>query len=286
MSNAPSDTATPMNAATIDALRSHIDQIDDQIQDLLVARFALVERIGMLKTDGGLALRPGREAEILRRLAARHQASFPKTTVLRIWREILGGTTNHQSPLTIAVTQSEQSRGFTELARNHFGSVTPIQTVAGAGQVVRMVAEDRTPVGIVPLPGDAAEGSPDTWWISLVADNAPRIVTRLPFFPIDMQDPVEGFVIAKRPHDRTGADRTLMVLETTAAISRDMMRALLAKADFEPTETAASARMGDTLFHLVEVESWVATGDTRLNALVRDQIKHAAIVGGYPIPLS
>lgn len=279
---------TPMNAATIDSLRSHIDRIDDQIQDLLVARFALVERIGMLKTDGGLALRPGREAEILRRLAARHQASFPMTTVLRIWREILGCTTNHQSPLTVAVAQSDQGKGFAELARNHFGSVTPVQIVAGAGQVVRMVSEDRAPVGIVPLPGGegSSDGGQDTWWISLAAENAPRIITRLPFFPIDMLDPVEGFVIAKRPHDETGADRTLLVLETSAALSRDMIRGLLAKADFTATETGVAARMGETQFHLTEVEGWVGAGDARLATLVRDQILHAAIIGGYPIPIS
>lgn len=280
----PLSNTTP-NITTIDSLRSHIDQIDDQLQDLLVARYALVERIGLLKTDGGLALRPGREAEILRRLAARHQASFPKATLLRIWREILGGTTNHQSPLTVAVAQTDQGKGFVELARNHFGSITPVQIVSGAGQVVKLVSEDQVPVGIVPLPGGGTGGH-ESWWMTLAAENAPRIISRLPFFPIDMQDPVEGFVIAKRPHDETGEDRTLIVLETSAALSRDMIRTLMTKADFASTDPIVSARIDETLFHLVEVEGWVGADDPRLVSLVRDQILHAAIIGGYPIPIS
>jgi hypothetical protein len=44
--------------------------------------------------------------------------------------------------------------------------------------------------------------------------------------------------------------------------------------------------MGDVVLHFVEVEGWVEQSDPRLEAMVRDQITHVTVVGGYPVPLS
>ena len=49
------------------------------------------------------AFRPGREATILRRLLARHSGKLPPQTLVRMWRELLAGTTAMQSAVTIAV---------------------------------------------------------------------------------------------------------------------------------------------------------------------------------------
>ena len=37
-----------------------------------------------------LALRPGREAMVLRRLLGRHSGPFPRGALVRLWREIMG----------------------------------------------------------------------------------------------------------------------------------------------------------------------------------------------------
>lgn len=276
---------TPTNNPTIDSLRLHIDRIDEQIHDLLMARASLVERIGTLKSDANLALRPGREAQILRRLSARHMGIFPKSAIIRIWREILGSLTNIQCPLTIAVSQSTGGAGFIELVRDHFGTTPFVKPNASAGQVIKMVAEDQAAVGIVPVPGIAPAGH-EPWWAALTGESAPKIILRLPFFPYERIDPVEGLVVAKRLHDETGDDRTFLVIETAAASSIDRTRALVAKAGLSPVGQPSSTSMGDVVLHLVEVEGWVAQADQRLSALVRDQITHVTVVGGYPVPLS
>lgn len=72
--------------ATLQSLRRQIDRIDDQLHDLIMARAALVEQVAAAKPDSGVPLRPGREAEILRRLIARHAGRFPKGALVRIWR--------------------------------------------------------------------------------------------------------------------------------------------------------------------------------------------------------
>ena len=140
------------------------------------------------------------------------------------------------------------------------------------------------------MPRPAQPGLPpagnEPWWVALTAENAPRIILRLPFYPYDRLDPVEGLVVAKRMPDETGNDRTYLLVESAAAFSIDRTRALLTKAGFIPTGQPVSSRMGDLVLHLIEVEGWVAQTDPRLSALVRDQVTHATIVGGYPVPLS
>ena len=276
---------TQADSTAIDALRTHIDQIDDQLHDLLMGRFALVERIGALKGDGTLALRPGREAQILRRLMGRHRSALPKATVARIWREILGSFTSAQSPLLIAVAQGDHSAGLMELAREHFGAVPPVRPVPTAGQVVKLVAEGQAPVGVVPLPGVGGHAGTDSWWAAMTSETAPRVVTRLPFFAYDRAEPVDGLVIAMRPHDNTGDDRTFLILESTQSLSRDRVRELVLKAEFAATDLLASTRLGNTQLHLVEVEGWIDPADIRLRSIVRDAVSHATIAGGYPVPL-
>ena len=270
---------------TIDSLRVHIDRIDTQIHDLLMERATLVERIGALKTDGSLALRPGREADILRRLWERHHGTFPKAAIMRIWREILGGLTHMQRPMIIAIAQNVAGPAYVELVRDHFGVTPTVRLVATPGQVVKLVAEEDAPIGVVPVPGYPPAAN-DPWWAALIPDTAPRIISRLPFYPYERTDPVDGLVLAKRPQDQTGRDRTYVVIETTNPASIDRIRALMAKADFVPTGQSQSTRLGDLVGHLIEVEGWVAPTDPRLSALVRDQVTHAVVIGGYPIPLS
>ncbi|MBI5163780.1 MAG: chorismate mutase [Magnetospirillum sp.] len=278
---------------SLDALRRDIDRIDDQLHDLLMQRTAVVAHIGALKSVGEIALRPGREADILRRLAARHQGAFPRTALSRIWREILGALVGLQQPLTIAVAQPERGAGFIELARNHFGVVWPVVTNASAGQVLKMVSDGQAGVGVVPLPGRGPGGT-EPWWVALAADSSgiPKVITRLPFFPVESNaggrtEPLEALVLAQRGHDDTGSDRTLLVLESGPQVSRDRVRAVLAAGRFEPTEVLASHNVGGTLLHLAEVEGHLKPDDLRLEMLVaaKEPIRHARIIGGYPVPL-
>jgi len=274
---------------SLDALRQQVDRVDEQLHDLIMKRCQLVERLGPLKTGSGPAIRPGREAEVLRRLMARHKGGFPKASLVRIWREMLGAFGGLQEPLSIAVCQAERGDGFIELARNHFGVVWPVNPIPGAGQVVKLVADGQASVGVVPLPGHGPGGA-EPWWVALTAENEaiPRVVSRLPVYPNDdpRPEPLEALVIARRPHDDTGLDRTLVVAETGATTSRDRVRALFAAAGMEPTEILAATNVDGTLLTLVEVEGWVGPADPRLVTLVRDPVRHASVIGGYPVPLS
>jgi chorismate mutase / prephenate dehydratase len=276
--------------SSLQSLRSQIDRIDDQMHDLIMARCALVEGIAGAKKGDGIALRPGREAEILRRLVARHQGAFPKVALVRIWREIIGALTGLQQPLSVAVVQRDKCDGFIDLARNHFGMVASITVTTGIGQAVKLVADGAVTVALVPLPGHA--GGEDSWWAPLTAkrDDLPRVVGRLPVYPFEPSpsrpEPLEALVLACRNHDNTGEDRTLMVLEIDPSASRDRVRSLMTAAGFNPIVTLGTHNIGGTVLHLKEVEGWFDETDLRLTQLVRDPILHATVIGGYPLPLA
>src|ERR1700730_11841719 len=89
----PLDPDMSSNKPTLDDLRRQIDAIDDQLHDLIMRRTEVVEAIGKEKKDGKVPpSRPGREAIILRRVAARHSGNFPAVALVRMWREMLAAT--------------------------------------------------------------------------------------------------------------------------------------------------------------------------------------------------
>ena len=277
--------------STLQSLRSQIDRIDDQMHDLIMARCALVESIAGAKKGDGIALRPGREAEILRRLVGRHQGDFPKAALVRIWREIIGTLTGLQQPLSIAVVQSDKCEGFVDLARNHFGLVAAITVTPAVGQAMKLVADGVVTAALAPLPG-RGPGGEDPWWTPLTAkrDDLPRVIARLPVYPFEpgpaRPDPLEALVLACRNHDDTGEDRTLMVLEIDSSVSRDRIHSLMIAAGFDPIGTMGIQKVGDTVLHLKEVKGWFDETDLRLTQLVRDPILRATVIGGYPEPLA
>ena len=92
-------------------VRREIDTIDDAIQDLLMKRTELVVQVAEAKARSAsaaghgsfIAFRPGREAEVLRRLAGRQKGRFPLKVVFRIFREVISTMTRIQGPFRVDV---------------------------------------------------------------------------------------------------------------------------------------------------------------------------------------
>ncbi len=116
------------------ALRAELDRIDDAIQDLLIQRSGVVEHVA--RSGKPAAFRPGREASIIRRLLHRHQGSLPSVALVRIWRELLAGTTAMQGEFSLAVCDPDHGAPVTQLAREHFGALTPLYTYPSPGQAL------------------------------------------------------------------------------------------------------------------------------------------------------
>ena len=117
----------PASLSDLAELRHRLDEIDDKVHDLLIERAKIISMVAASKREGQLAaFQPAREAEIIRRLVGRHHGDFPVATLVRMWREMLAATVRLQSPFAVAVFAPTEAQGFWDLARDHYGSSTPM----------------------------------------------------------------------------------------------------------------------------------------------------------------
>jgi chorismate mutase-like protein len=285
----------PAADSAIDDLRRQIDEIDTTLHDLLIRRARVVAEIGAIKGNGEGArngyFRPGREAVIIRRLVERHHGSLPRATVVRMWREMLSATLRLQGPFAAAVYAPEESSGYWDLARDHFGSLTPATAYEKAGQVLRAVIDGLSTVGILPVP---QEGDREPWWPFLVSrdDSQPRVIARLPFgAPGNVRgDNVGALVIGRVTQEETGRDCSLFAIETAGEVSRSGMRDALAAASLPPLSVQAWRDPNDPLMrlHLIELDGFVLSDDPRFLKLARrrGEISHVWPLGGYAVPFT
>jgi chorismate mutase len=267
----------------LDDLRREIDEIDTSLHDLIMRRAAIVEQVAEAKgpqADSGM--RPGREAVILRRLAARHKGHFGRGSVLRIWREIVASLTAMQGPYSVAVF-ADDADGLWDMARDHFGSYTVLSGCATRREVVAGVAGGNWTHGVLPYP---AETDDRPWWAGLWSADAPQIVLRLPFVePGNVRGRgASALVIARVPPETSGDDRSLLLLETAAEVRRPVIGEMLAKAGLEG-EIVCAATDGTTLY-LAEAAGFLEGDDSRLAALAKQEnVERVRVIGAYPTPL-
>jgi chorismate mutase len=272
----------------LEGLRRRLDDLDDRLHDLLIERAEVVGMVAAAKRDGRLAFyHPGREAEILRRLAARRPGRFPLPTLVRMWREMLAATVRQQSPFSVAVFASDEAQGLWDLARDHYGSSTPMTVHRSASQVIRAVGEGVATVGVLPIPHP---GDPDPWWRYLLSldERTPRVLARLPFGPRGNARGAGALVIGFAPPQETGEDRTLLAIETAPDISRARILALLAERHLACTLFAACEEARGALA-LIEIDGFVAVEDPRLAgfaALLGTPPHHLRPLGVYAVPLA
>ncbi|MCW3476991.1 chorismate mutase [Limobrevibacterium gyesilva] len=274
--------------AQLAALRLELDRLDDAIHDLLMQRADVVVRVAALGAKGRVAFRPGREAEIIRRLLRRHAGPLPRRLLSRLWRELFAATTSMQGPYVITVCETGAGNEFVQCAREHFGALTPLRVHHSPAQAIAEVSAGSATAAVLPMPAD--EEVPATaWWIALLHRDEPRIhvVARLPFWaPRSEGAPqVQALVVAAVAPDPSAQDRSLVGLELPLDMSRARLSAGLAAAGF--TQSAAILRRdaGAQMAHaLVEVDGYVADGDGRL-AAIPDVLRPPVVLGAYAVPL-
>jgi chorismate mutase len=271
---------------SLERLRGELDRLDEALHQLLMERAEVVAELARLRLKPGVALRPGREAEIIRRRLALHHGKLPPATIVRIWRELLAGTTAMQGPFAIAVCQPDRASGYISLAHEQFGVATPVRLRRSPAQAIAEILAGTATVAVLPYP---AEGDPVRgWWQRLGTRDAPRVhvVARLPFWtPRPEGAPhLSALVLSTAPPDPSGRDMSLLGLAFAPELSRASLTASLAAAGFalgtvliERDEAAGLARA------LVEVAGFVTEADPRLPHL--DWLAEPpSLLGAYAIP--
>ena len=179
-------------------LRREIDRIDEAMHRLLMERGEIVGRLIKAKrtTESGSAFRPAREADMMRRLVERHRGILPLDTAEGIWRVIIATFTYVQAPFRVHADFSAGEPAMRDCGRFHFGFTVPLAGHMGPAGVVAAVAASRGDLGLVPVQGSTG----GVWWAALEADEAPKIIARLPF--VEREDHPAGLPVyaIARPH--------------------------------------------------------------------------------------
>jgi chorismate mutase / prephenate dehydratase len=279
-------------ANPLDELRRRIDAIDDGLHDLIMQRAELVEAIAGVKQQGQITIvRPGREALILQRLLGRHRGRFPRTALVRMWREMIGGTIAMQGEFSVAVATLGAKRDYWDLARDHYGGHVPMTAYNSVGEILRAIAEGRATLGVVPAP---QEGESDPWWPLLAMGGAagPRVLARLPYAGRGNgrgDGGSDAMVVGAADADATPDDRSWIAIECEGELSRARMTETFKAGGFAVTLSSVHQPTGSTGWHLIELDERVAMDDTRLGQTLTPLLSRVGRVmslGYYARPIA
>ncbi len=273
-------------------LRNEIDRIDNTIHDLLMERALVVEQVRAAKGADGIKLRPGREAEVLRRLIARHSGPFPKGALVRIWREVMSAYLKLQGHLAMAVYMPEPGAAYWDLARDQYGSQTPMKSHACVREVIEAVQNGEAAIGVLPVP-DLTDSDP--WWRHLYsnAENTPQILSRL---PVAQTEKVRGtyeeaLIIGLPSDDHTDNERYYTALAFDQEISPRTIATQFGEAGLDVVVQGLwhNEDMRNQWLFLIEADE-VLTAETTAVQKFLDKsdvhVKGMMKLGGYAVPFS
>jgi chorismate mutase/prephenate dehydratase len=275
--------------------RAQIDRLDGALHDILRDRAELIDQVRKLKGKQHIYIRPGREAQMVRALMARPQGKLPEGLVVRVWRELISGFTLLEGALKVAVYSPDKGPNLWDVARDHYGSFTPLMESESAVAAIKAVQANKATIAVVPPP---MAGDKDSWW-PLLAGDKKNVLTVFASLPFEVVKPGRsnarlsmpmGLIVGRLYPELTGDDRSFLAMQCVHAPEGEMRR-LLGKAGYKVRQMLVHS-MGrgastPTAF-LVETEGYVGRNDTRLarlRAMLGSRLQYLAPLGGYAVPL-
>jgi chorismate mutase/prephenate dehydratase len=139
-------------------LRDAIDAIDSRLVELLNERARVAAEVGRIKHEvGAPVFRPEREAEVLRKVAARSAGPLGETALSNVFREVMSACRALERPLTVAYLGPPGT--FSEIAmQRQFGSSVNGLPCTTLDEVFRATEAAGADFGIVPIE-NSSEGA-------------------------------------------------------------------------------------------------------------------------------
>ena len=261
----PSPTARPL-----EAVRARLDEVDRRLLELIDERAALAGEVAAAKAAAGeggrFALRPPREAEVLRNLLAQPRRAAPAGLIVRIWRELMSDSLSRQGPYHVSVYGGQSPEGVREAARMRFGAAPPFASVSRPEDAITAA---RTPGGVAVLALD----SRTPWWGRLLAEPTLRVFAALPC--LNAWGRPTALAAAEVEIGPTGGDRTYWVTDAPGPPGR-LVEAL--SKDGVAAELLADAGG----LRLLELSGYYQSDDERL---ARAPGRLTGVIGAASAPL-
>ncbi len=183
----------------LEKLRDAIDQIDAEILQLIAYRMTVSDDVIVAK-NGEAAFRPGREAALVRRLAAMDSDMAP-ALLLGIWRQIMAASLTRQNKdLTFAVHQAALPAAIW-----HMGSALAARQCNDVQTVLTLLDSASCRYGLVPATKDDTALA-----LAICATPKIYIIARTPLFPIPTVSP--AYILADYLPDESGDDISLFAV--------------------------------------------------------------------------
>lgn len=266
-------------AQRLGQLRAEIDRIDEEVHRLLVARSAIIdELIKAKRTDvTGAAFRPAREADMMRRLVARHRGILPIVALEHIWREIVSTFTYMQARYEVHLDGGRDPVAMRDLARFYCGFTVPAHMCPGPEEVIEAVAASVSDLGIIRMSQPSWVGA---WWNRL-GGTGPRIITRLPYIALPGRVADLPALVISNPI--TEPVKPEVDIHAYSGVGDRDPAARLADAGIE---LLARHEDGPRAEFLVAVPASHPAGAARAAfAAAGVEVREPRIVGGYPAPI-
>ena len=215
-----------MSDSNLKILRDRIDKIDQKLQQLLNERADISIQVKAVKTDKKSKLKPGREAQILRSIVGRQNGNFPKTSLIKLWREILSASVKLQGKFNVAIhavdNRSIEQNGIVDGVRTHFGTNTSIVCLSSIDEVIRSIQLEKCEIGVLAMPTN----DQNFWWIDLIeylravehSREKIQIIAKLPII-FNSDNSTEYLIIAKCKPDSSGNDNTFLAVEASKKLT-------------------------------------------------------------------
>jgi chorismate mutase len=205
---------TPPAPMSLDAVRGRIDEVDSELLKLIDERASLAAAVAAAKRAAGdgdkFGLRPGREAQVMRRLLSRPRQAATPALIVRVWRELIGDSLSRQGPFHLAVWGGKAQAHVLEMARRRFGDAPPATLTSRPEEAL---AGARTPGGVAVL----ALTSETPWWGRLLAEPNLNIFASLPC--LATWGPTTAVAVSAVTVEPTGADQTYWVTDAPQAVA-------------------------------------------------------------------
>jgi len=207
-----------IQTSELDGIRQEIDDLDEQIVELLCARFAASEKVRLAKTANsqsvGMPYRPGREAVIFRRLLEIADGRVPVAVIERVWRTVISASVMAQADLRIVTIPEVMNDLRYRRAIDLFASMVPVEKATSLKAALASLLDSKPVLVVVPLKLD---------WRSVLDDTADGPAARVAaVLPAESDKPARALVVLGRVmSEPTGEDETLLV--TTGKLPRDFV---------------------------------------------------------------
>jgi chorismate mutase/prephenate dehydratase len=200
----------------LQVVRNRIDSIDAEMHRLLIERSGVVAELIRIKgtSKPGAAFRPDREADMMRRMAQRHEGGLPLATVEHIWREIIATFTAMQAPFGVVVGPAADVLAMRDAVRFYFGFSVPIETAATGKAAVERVAASQQDLAVI------AADAKERWWGGLAGADAPKVFAKLPFIEVpDRPAALPAYVLGPPLKDPLAPDIRLVAAKDAPGLA-------------------------------------------------------------------